>query len=108
MDYRMHFVLEIARGDSIESLLENGIIAPQRLYAAQGGGFDGYVIVGGTKISGAVYRKENRVICDNGMVFKRSAYGFGNPPRERGLIHRQGKSGAHRVAEVFMTPIEEE
>jgi hypothetical protein len=91
-------ILEIARGDNLETLEAAGVIAPAAFYAGNGDKFGGYKVVGGTPVEVEIDYSANKVTFPDGATRKRNGYGFGHGQR---AIYEQGRSGAYLLDEVF-------
>jgi len=90
-------ILEIARGDSMQELLEAGVIEERPVMAGNGEWWPGHVVVGGTAVE-AVFSDDRTIVEFAGMRKQTNAWGFSHGQRE---IFRQADSGCYLVNEVF-------
>lgn len=96
MNEKRYLVLEIARGDTIEQLLEAGVICRASFWGANGYTFRGFEVCGGTTVEAEV---EGNTVHFAGLTKKWNAYGFGHGQRP---IYKQYQSGASLIHEVFI------
>jgi len=90
-------ILEIARGDSMEELLDAKVIEERPVMAGNGEWWPGYVVIGGTAVE-AVYSIDRENVEFAGMRKQTNAWGFSHGQRQ---IFRQADSGCYLVNEVF-------
>ena len=88
-------VLEIARGDTIEALLDAGVIEPALFHCADGSPIDGYRVIGGTLVP---IEEHFSTGCIAGGIRYENQYGFGRGQRP---IMEQYESSCVLIHEVF-------
>ena len=69
-------ILEIARGDSISALLEQGVVEP----FTYTDGYTVYNIIGGTEVP-AEFDRDAGTVTFGGRTMRINAFGFGHPER---------------------------
>lgn len=92
----MNVILEIARGDSIPTLIANGVIKQAVFSATNGDRIGGYAVIGGTNVPATL---SGEMIEFAGYKKRKNAYGFSHGQRP---IYKQATSGCYLIDEVFI------